>query len=67
MEYTGASFSLDFTIKASESMQTNVLAGLAAVGIPAAGVLGARRKRPQDFTKEEYESAGKMNPDDFKG
>jgi hypothetical protein len=56
------------SLKATESARSGLLELMMTVGIaggPLAFLAGAKKKRPGDFTKEEYEAAGKMSPEDF--
>jgi hypothetical protein len=61
--------SAHLTLKATQNAVDGVLTVLAALGLggaPAAFMAGKKRKRPEDFTREEYEAAGRMEPGDFK-
>ena len=69
LEYTGASQSVKYVVQATESMQGDVLAGLAAIGLGSAGIgipVARRMKRKGDYTKEEWEKAGQTDPEQFK-
>ena len=68
LEYTGASQSVKFTIQATESIQGDIMVGLAALGLGSAGIgipVARKMKRKGDFSPDEYEKAGKMEPKEF--
>jgi len=64
-EAKAAGMMLTLSIKTGEASQNGAMTLAALLGIPAAGVLGAKKKRKGDFTSEEYEAAGSMAPEDF--
>ena len=60
----------NFHMAAAEELQTAVFSPDGPIGLLMPTLLGGSLgalliKRPKDKTKEEYETAGKMNPKDF--